>query len=135
LAVVRRILEKGSYRISAVSDADEAIHLCHERRIDVLVTDEFLPALSGVQLASLVHDQCRDSAILFMSGTPLEGWPTADIETLKGLMALRADFLPKPFMPKQLLAKVERLISTRDPLPEFEMLVQHAQDYQNARQL
>src|SRR5438067_3979054 len=84
LDVVRLVLESRGYSVLMTSDPYEAIRMCKESDISVLISDLVLHSpITGTDLALQVHESCPDAAILFMSGTSPEGWPDADFENLK----------------------------------------------------
>jgi FixJ family two-component response regulator len=75
--------------------------------VDVLVTDLTMPAMTGVDLASILSEEQPDLPILFLSGHS-DGVAES---VAKGLPC--ADFLQKPFGEERLMAVLEALMMRR----------------------
>jgi len=128
LDVVRIVLESRGHSVLTTSDPYEAIRMCRESDISLLISDLILHSpITGTDLALQSHELRPDAAILLMSGTAPEGWPNADFEKLGRFLPVRADFLQKPFTSNQLLAKVDTLMKATAPLPEFGTLIRDAE--------
>jgi len=101
--LVRASLD-GGYRFAEASDGYAALKLAQELVPDAVVLDLMLPGLSGLDvLAGLRRDErLRHTRVLVV---------TAWSETHEDIVAAGADdFLPKPFDPDVLKAKLERLL-------------------------
>ncbi len=104
--VVRKALEAAGHRVLAARDAAEASALARERGalIDLLLTDVTLPQVSGRELAASLRAFQPALKVLFMSGD------THRMPSPAG--AADSDFIAKPFKPRTLVDKVERLLGT-----------------------
>ena len=101
--LVRASLD-GGYRFAEASDGYAALKLAQELVPDAVVLDLMLPGLSGLDvLAGLRGDErLRHTRVLVV---------TAWSETHEDIVAAGADdFLPKPFDPDVLKAKLENLL-------------------------
>ena len=119
--VLRWALESRPYHVIDVPDAEQAIAVCRnpDLNVDLLITDVFVPLASGTEVALRVREACENAAILFISGTPLEGWPEEDLRNAGALTAGRVAFLHKPFTLDALHAQVEMLLSQQKSSHEF----------------
>lgn len=105
LALIKEILERQGYRVLLASNGLQALEMCRHihREIDLLMTDEIMPGLSGHELADQFvarHPQLR---VLHMS-------------TLKsGLDDEALPVLLKPFTAGVLLKRVEEALQTGSP--------------------
>jgi CheY-like chemotaxis protein len=62
--LLRRVLERDGYRVTATDDADKAVeHLCGGA-VDLLVTDLHMPGLTGYDLVELARSLPRVPRIL-----------------------------------------------------------------------
>jgi CheY-like chemotaxis protein len=73
--MVRRLLERGGYRVLSATGPGEAILLAeqHADRIDLLLTDVVMPLLRGPALARRIRETIPGVRTLFMSGHPTFG--------------------------------------------------------------
>jgi len=108
LAIVDTVLRRSGYRVIAVSDPLQALPYSQnaDLRIDLLLTDIVMPQMDGPQLSERFGHASPTTKVLYMSGHP-----TAAI-LARGLPA-NAQILQKPFTPKELLARVERMLAMR----------------------
>jgi len=101
------VLAIGSYRILSAPDAQQALALAEraEESIDLLVTDIALPGLDGPSLAHALRARRPALLVLFVSGY-------ADSAALASMAG--EEFLPKPFLPAELLKRVRGMLDRRD---------------------
>jgi CheY-like chemotaxis protein len=101
---VSRMLESHRYRVLTAESALDALRLLEtDARIDLLLTDVVMPAMSGPQLterATALRPQLR---VLYMSGYPQDLWE-------RGGLDAGAPMIEKPFDAEQLLRKVTEAV-------------------------
>ena len=109
-AAIRRVLERQGYTVIVAENGAEALRLLARTHVpvDLLVTDVQMPGIPGDQLALKVRDAWPDLPVLFVSGEPRN----AD---LAGQVGGRASFLPKPFLPAELVGAVEAVLEPPAP--------------------
>jgi len=102
---VVRTLRSGGYTVVVASSADEVRSLACERDcLDLLLTDVVMPGLGGAEVARLVVEKCPRVKVLYMSGY------TDDAIGRQGVLDEGVEFLPKPFTPALLLARVRAVL-------------------------
>lgn len=104
-AAMRRILEHEGYTVLVAEHAEDALRLLERTHVpvDLMVTDVQMPGMNGDLLAARVRQACPDLPVIFVSGEPrYEALPTA--------LGGAARFLPKPFLPIELLEAVEGVL-------------------------
>ena len=103
--LVALMLLKEGYAVLTANDGQEALDICRQFKdpIHLLLTDNTMPRMTGVELAEQILKKRSGIKIMIMSGE------TADT-ILKG--NTRDAFLQKPFMPPTLLRCVRRLLSS-----------------------
>ena len=107
LALTRRVLERHGFKALAAGSGDEAVRLFENEKgeIDLLVTDVVMPGMQGPELALALRADRPGLPVLLMSGY------TESLDSLRRATVDPAtDFLPKPFGPSDLMAKVEALL-------------------------
>ena len=106
LEIARMMLEHLGYTVLAASTPDEAIRLADENKgIHLLITDVVMPGMNGRDLASRLAARFPDLKRLFMSGY------TANVIAHHGVLDEGVHFIQKPFLMKDLAAKVRETLS------------------------
>ena len=98
-----RVLRKAGHEVVTAQDGMEGFDLAANRNLDLLLTDLVMPRMGGRELARRLRALQPDLPILFMSGYDDE-ISAADPDE---------DFLPKPFTPAQLAARVDAALAVR----------------------
>jgi PAS domain S-box-containing protein len=101
-------LSRSGYRVLPAADGPSALELAAQFRgpIDLLFTDTLMPGMDGRQLAtrlSATHPQAR---VLYTSGYP------EDVLSERGTLDDTLDFLPKPYTPSVLAARIRRALDS-----------------------
>jgi len=112
--VAARAPRDGGFLVLAAGGAGEAMELAARSPgpVDVLVTDVVMPGVNGKALAEELRRRRPDLRVLFVSGYP------DDIIGRHGVLDPGVEFLPKPFTPAALVARVGGLMSgASDPSP------------------
>lgn len=107
--LVVRTLEGAGYTVQAGTRADEGFELARSSAFDLLVTDIVMPGGDGRQLATRLTALFPDLRVLYMSGY------TDGAIAHGGVLDAGIEFLPKPFAPADLLARVRKLLDGRRP--------------------
>jgi DNA-binding response OmpR family regulator len=105
--VAARILRRKGFNVLEAIDGRDALAVAgdHLGSIALLISDLIMPSLDGPQLAETLGRTRPGMRVLFMSGY-LE-------EDIVGRGVQRdASFLGKPFLPDDLVARVESLLGT-----------------------
>jgi len=105
LALLQRFLERAGYRVDVSETGFGALEKCRAAPCPytVAVLDLKLPDISGAELLPLLLKAAPELKVIVSSGTPFS--PAALPEAQRA----RVEALLKPFLPKELLAAIERL--------------------------
>lgn len=105
LRVMRGILANHGYRVLAAADANEALEMFRrEPHIDLLLADVVMPGTSGPELAETLLLFDPGLRVLFTAGMP-------DSPLIRaGVLDRGFAFIPKPFLPGELIAKVREVM-------------------------
>jgi DNA-binding response OmpR family regulator len=106
-AAVRRVLlmrlQLAGYRVICAEDGEEALTLFHQEQPDLVVLDVMLPKLDGFAVCRRLRaESCVP--IIFLSALD------AIAERVSGLDLGADDYLPKPFSPKELEARIATIL-------------------------
>lgn len=105
-AVVERTLRDQGYIVVSASSAEKALTLVRqETPFDVLVTDVVLPGISGRAFAEQLQRETPKLRVLYMSGY------TQDTMGQGGVLDEGLQFLQKPFVPRDLLTALRRVLA------------------------
>src|SRR5256886_15265425 len=106
------ILKENGYDVVAAPGGEGLLVRVEEERPNLLLLDIMMPKTDGLQLLARLKadDRFRDLPVLMISSMPPE---EATVQSL-GLGA--ADFIPKPFRVRELLARVKAHIRTAQEL-------------------
>lgn len=106
-------LEEQGHVTRSATSATEALHLVRHEVPDVVLLDVRLPDLSGYHLCRRLRQDLGDSiGIIMISGERRE-----PIDRAAGLLLDADDYIVKPFVLDELLARVQRLIRRSRPVP------------------
>ena len=106
LQVLHIALTQQHYRVVTAIDGDEALRRASAERPDIVVCDVKLPRRSGLEVCDHLRHDPEDPQvpILLLSAS-------ADTDArLEGLARGADDYLAKPFSPKELIARIQRLL-------------------------
>jgi CheY-like chemotaxis protein len=102
--LLQRALEGYGFSVHSAADGTEALRCSqqHEGTIDVLVSDIVMPGLGGVELSQRIRAARPETKLLFITGFG---------DQFPELREYGANILEKPFLPSELLRKVDDIIS------------------------
>jgi two-component system, chemotaxis family, chemotaxis protein CheY len=105
-SLTRTFLEHEGYSVFSSGDAERAVQIFRSvPRIDLLVTDLYMPGRSGMDLGLELKALRNELPVLLISGGIVEGEHTAKMQ------AEGWSFLAKPFRLPELLATVHRILA------------------------
>ena len=99
--ILRRALEGHGFSVFPAAEGAEALRLCQQHTIDLVISDIVLPGLNGIDLAERIRAARPKMKFLFITGFG-DQFPG-----LGELIKSGANILEKPFLPSELLRKVE----------------------------
>lgn len=99
-------LKAAGFEARCCAHGHDAMDLLQEKRWDLVILDRMLPGTSGMQLLRMIRRQSSESPVSVLMVTALG--QTA--ERVQGLNEGADDYLPKPFEPEELVARVRALL-------------------------
>jgi signal transduction histidine kinase/CheY-like chemotaxis protein len=113
--VTATILSEAGYRVIACADGAEALEAFRREPadIDLLIADSVMPRMGGRELYEAIVLDRPDMPCLICSGY------TADAVTQSFFVALRREFLQKPFNSEELLTRVRALLDGAPRSPSW----------------
>jgi two-component system, cell cycle response regulator DivK len=100
--IIRDMLAPTAYEITEVENGEEALAVVARQRPDLILMDIQLPTMDGYAVTSRIKADptLRSIPIIAVTSYALSG------EEKKARAAGCDDYVPKPFSPRQLLAKI-----------------------------
>jgi len=106
--MIRHMLEKEGYQVLEASDGNEGIEVYHSKKVDLVITDIFMPEKEGIETIIDLRRDNPDVKIIAVSGG---GWK-GDFDALKIAEAFGVQkAFEKPFERDEMLKTVSRLLA------------------------
>ncbi len=105
--LVKNLADEG-YRVLDASNSNDAIMICfHEQGpIDLILSDVVLPDIPGPKLVEKIRSTRSGIHVLYMSGYTEQNVINIDV-LREGVF-----FIPKPFLPSELMKKIREVLSS-----------------------
>lgn len=103
-AFIENGLREAGFSVDRTDDGEQGLHMALSVSYDVAVVDIMLPNIDGLSLISILRHRGVDIPILVLSAKQ------AVEDRIKGLQRGADDYLVKPFIFAELLARVQALV-------------------------
>ena len=111
--MVSGFLKKQGFEVAAAESGESALELFRQESFDLVLTDQKMPNMSGLDLLQAVHAINPETAVVFMTAY---GTIEAAVSAIKGGAT---DYLTKPLNLDELLYRI-RQVSDRSSTPHRE---------------
>ncbi|MBW8687149.1 response regulator transcription factor [Chitinophaga rhizophila] len=101
IAFIKKGLNEHSFNVTAASKGYDGIEEAMSAPYDIIILDIMLPDISGLQVCQLLRQRKNISPIIILSALD------SSLEKVEGLKAGADDYLSKPFLFEELLARIE----------------------------
>ena len=108
--LITRYLQKEGYEVRSYLNGEDAVRGL-DQPSDLWVIDIMLPDIDGFTVFREVKQKNPDSYVIFISAR------NQDIDRVAGLELGCDDYIPKPFLVRELVIKIERLLRGGRPRP------------------
>jgi DNA-binding response OmpR family regulator len=105
--LIRHTLESADYVVEAYTAGDDCWERLQEGEVpDLVLLDIMLPGMDGLEVLERIRndDRLADVSVVFLTGRRRED------DVVAGFEAEVDDYITKPFSPKELRARLERLV-------------------------
>ena len=99
----RDYLERGGFRVASASDGKTALAMARHDRPDLVVLDLNLPVMDGLDVCRALRRE-SDVPIIMLTAR------VEETDRLIGLELGADDYIPKPFSPRELVARVRAVL-------------------------
>lgn len=105
--LLNRYLNDQGFTVKAVANAAEMDKALNRELYDLLVLDLMLPGEDGLSICRRLRSDKNDAAIIMLTAKG------DDIDRIVGLEMGADDYLPKPFNPRELVARIHAVLRRR----------------------
>ncbi|CAA7616212.1 response regulator [Magnetospirillum sp. SS-4] len=102
--LLARFLARHGLRVTTARDGAEMMRLLDERRVDLVVLDLMLPGEDGLSLTRRLREARSSLPIVMLTAMG------EDTDRIVGLEMGADDYVPKPFNPRELLARIKAVL-------------------------
>jgi two-component system response regulator MprA len=106
---LERLLELEGHQPATAKDGAAALELARTRTFDLVVLDLMMPSIDGLTVCRVLRSEGDTTPIIMLTAR------TETSDRVAGLDAGADDYLPKPFDPPELLARVRALLRRSRP--------------------
>ncbi len=106
LTLIGIMLERGGFSVLKAKDGHDALAVLDQHLPDLIILDVMMPGMDGITLCRFIRqrDELRSVPILILSARN-----DAD-SVMRGMDAGASDYLPKPILHHDLVAKVKHML-------------------------
>ena len=112
-----KFLEVEGYEVTYAENGRKGWEAFSAAKPDLVLLDVNMPVMNGFELARLIREQDHDVLIFFLTDR------TEKADRLKGFDLKGNDYIPKPFYPEELIAKIKERFDHRQSTPSTRMTI------------
>lgn len=113
LTLIGIMLERGGFSVLKAKDATSALAVLDQNTPDMIILDVMMPGMDGIELCKVIRERAdtQDTPVLILSAR-------GDAESvMRGMEAGANDYLPKPILHHDLVAKVRSILDEAPSMP------------------
>lgn len=115
--LLKRFLEVEGYCVTYANNGAIGWELYHASNPDLILLDINMPEMNGFELAKKIREVNKKVLIFFLTDR------TEKDDRLKGFQLKGNDYIPKPFYPEELIAKIKERFENRTIETQQEYLI------------
>ncbi len=115
-------LAQERFKVLEAEDGEQALKLLQREKPNLVILDLMLPGLSGLELCKILRDRTDTTHLPILMLTAKAG----EADKVVGLEMGADDYLPKPFSPREMVARVRAILrrsessSAAESLPYYD---------------
>src|SRR5689334_7123561 len=107
--LLNRYLTEQGFTVRAVADATDMNRQLSRERYDLMILDLMLPGEDGLSICRRLRGGGENMPIIMLTAKG------DDVDRIVGLEVGADDYLPKPFNPRELVARIQAVLRRRPP--------------------
>lgn len=112
--LLKRFIEAEGYEVVYANNGKVGLEMYRMEHPDLMLLDINMPELNGFELARLIRESDKRVIIFFLTDR------TDKVDRLHGFSLKGNDYIPKPFYPEELIAKIHERFDRMTLDQEFE---------------
>ena len=110
IRLVKFTLEQRNFEVVATSNGLAAIEIASTEKPDLILLDVMMPVINGYETCGRLkkNEKTKDIPVIILSAKAQKK------EVDRALKAGAADFIAKPFSPRELREKIEKILSIKN---------------------
>ncbi len=110
--MLRLMLQRGGYKVVTTGDGPDGLAKAKTLKPDMAIVDVMMPGMNGYQVVRKMREdpELANMVILILTAR------AQPVDREAAIAAQADDYMPKPFAPNELLAKVSELMANRSTL-------------------
>ncbi|HOV20734.1 MAG TPA: response regulator, partial [Ottowia sp.] len=108
--MVGEYLKQSGYGVAHAGDGETGLAMLQDAPVDLVVLDLMLPGIDGLEVCRRIRAQPGEAARVPVLMLTAKGDP---MDRIVGLELGADDYLPKPFEPRELLARIRAVLRRR----------------------
>lgn len=105
-SLIEEFFSSHDFRVDSAHDGGNGLALALQRRYDLILVDVMLPVLDGIEVLKHIRRRSTTAVIMLTARR-------SEQDRISGLGAGADDYLPKPFGPHELLARVRAVLAQK----------------------
>ena len=110
------VLKRNSFVVDSAFDGEEALLFLDQYKYDVIILDIMLPKVNGLEVLKTARSKKINTPIIMLTAK------STTEDKITGLDLGADDYLPKPFIVDELLARIRALLRRKPAYDEVESL-------------
>ena len=102
-SIITKVLKLEKYEVDQAFDGDEGLDFIHQLEYDLIIMDVMMPKLDGLSVVKQIREENNSTPVLILTARSMVD------DKVMGLDSGADDYLTKPFVVKELLARIRAL--------------------------
>lgn len=115
--LLKRFLELEGYSVAYAPDGVAAWEIYRQQHPDLILLDVNMPGLNGFELAQKIRETDSHVFLFFLTDR------TEKADRLKGFQLKGNDYIPKPFYPEELIARIGERFESRKTSDQYQYTI------------
>ena len=113
IELLSEYFQENGFKVSAILEGTHALETIQAKEPDLIILDIMLPGKNGLEVLKEIRTDFSTPVIMLTARGD-------DTDRIVGLELGADDYLPKPFNPRELLARIRAILRRRAPLPNHQ---------------